>query len=170
MWAFQHQRRVRVVGVLRIVRRIQYEFGGAIAMEKVIFRTNHESTLGAEHAAAGTTIVRVQSLLVAVAQQHVTDANTRSQQIEQIAIHLVAAADFLVLDLIDGRTEGVVRFACVILGHFVAQANVRVGALFAHDRRQRDLGRQLGGGAVRHEVFGRRLVFCTRNQRDLWIA
>lgn len=82
MRTLEHQRWVRIVGILCIVRGIQNEFRGTVAMEKVIFRANDETTLCAEHTATGTTIVRKQTFLVAFAQQHIADAYARSQQIE----------------------------------------------------------------------------------------
>lgn len=67
MWTFQYQRRGRVVRPFRIVRCVQYEFGGAVAVKEMTLRAQNELALRAEDPTAGTAIVREQSARMAFA-------------------------------------------------------------------------------------------------------
>lgn len=70
-------------------------------MEKVLVAANDESSLSAEDSAAGTAVMRHQSLLVAHAQRHVADFHARPEEIDHRLGQFIGAANFAAFNFVD---------------------------------------------------------------------
>lgn len=101
VWTLQKKSWASVVGIIRLVWRIQDVLGGAITVKKVLITADDKRALRTKDSATRATIMRHQPLLVTTAQRHVADLDARSKQVDERISQLIGATNLSTLDLID---------------------------------------------------------------------